>query len=1047
LKNKIVFFLLIFIFFVELTAGNLNKVDQEVLKELADEGKAKVIVTLKKEPEKFLFFFKTKYPELNEEEFVRKHTYTLVKGFSGVITKKGLEKLIKNPNVIKIRHDRIFKLHLQDTINLTNSSLVHALTINEVNVTGIGKTVCVIDSGINYTHPDLGNCTKNEFLSGNCSKVISGYDYYDNDDDPIDESVYGHGTHVAGIIAANGGIFGIAPNSKLIAMRACHIYCSESAILASIEWCVNNATIYNITAISMSLGSDVLFTDYCDSSFPDWVQRINDAIAKNITVVASTGNAENGEENGNTTAISLPACIKNVTSIAASTKSDTIWSSSNRNNITDFVAPGSDINSTSINGFYEIMSGTSMAAPHVSGLVALLQSYKFFESGKTLTPKEVEEALNNSNIEINDTESGIVFKRIDSLASLSYIDQKKPNIFNGSVDKDVIFNYTNVTFFVNAEDTLLEKVWVESNFSGLMKNYTMIECGENLFNYTVYGNLTPNSIVWYRFYANDTNGNVNYTEWMNFTVLGGNPAIIIHFPKNNSYINNLTFNVNFTVVDDIDTYLNCSIFQNNVLNGSNSSVLNGSSTLFKINTSEGKNNLTIVCYDNQTLNGTAKIQIVADITSPAFFNINYSGLVELGDFQNLTGNVSEPYLSYINISFEEQNVTTTNTSFFYSFMTLHNGTKVIELFAKDLAGNENYSNYSYFVNDSTLEPRIFNVKLKSGTLRRGEEQTVSVFVLDSYEISVYININGTNVSMQNSSFYNFTYSWNTSSCGNKTFKIISNNSLGYWSEKIYSFIINMCCGNGICESGEDCVNCQSDCGTCPTISRGRGGSAGTTTSKTILKDRISYIIPVLKKKTSINVTRLNPFLDISSIEIEPSLISKNVKIKLQKLKKNPVDKVPGKRQYSFFKIGEENLKRSKIVIEFRVNKSWVKNEDLVRLYHYLNETWWALPTKILGKDKDYIFYQSTTESLSYFAIAEKEEIKFILHPNKTEQPTIAENKTKEKATHKTYEKEIEKKETKLKKFDKKLLTVIVSIFLVFVVSVLIILILKEKKFI
>ena len=73
------------------------------------------------------------------------------------------------------------------------------------NITGSGVTIAIIDTGIDYNHPDLGGGL------GDGKTVIGGYDFIDNDSDPMDE--LGHGTHIAGIIAK------IAPNSKLLAYR------------------------------------------------------------------------------------------------------------------------------------------------------------------------------------------------------------------------------------------------------------------------------------------------------------------------------------------------------------------------------------------------------------------------------------------------------------------------------------------------------------------------------------------------------------------------------------------------------------------------------------------------------------------------------------------------------------------------------------------------------------------------------------------------------------------------------------------------------------
>ncbi|HSG73581.1 MAG TPA: S8 family serine peptidase, partial [Nitrosopumilaceae archaeon] len=87
---------------------------------------------------------------------------------------------------------------------------IGALEPIELGYDGSGITIAVIDTGVDYTHPDL-------FGFGQDGKVIGGYDYVDNDDSPIDTN--GHGTEVAGIIAADGQLQGIAPKSKILAYR------------------------------------------------------------------------------------------------------------------------------------------------------------------------------------------------------------------------------------------------------------------------------------------------------------------------------------------------------------------------------------------------------------------------------------------------------------------------------------------------------------------------------------------------------------------------------------------------------------------------------------------------------------------------------------------------------------------------------------------------------------------------------------------------------------------------------------------------------------
>ncbi|MBI5871925.1 S8 family serine peptidase, partial [archaeon] len=148
---------------------------------------------------------------------------------------------------------------------------------------------------------------------------------------------------------------------------------------------------------------------------------INQATAKNITVIAAAGN---GYSN---ISISAPACIRNATAIAASTKSDTIAGYSNRNNLVKITAPGSSITSLNYIGGTRTASGTSAAVPHVSGAVALLQSYKRKE-GSILTPSEIISILNSTALFISDSLTGLSFARPDLKNALFLADSSPPFI-------------------------------------------------------------------------------------------------------------------------------------------------------------------------------------------------------------------------------------------------------------------------------------------------------------------------------------------------------------------------------------------------------------------------------------------------------------------------------------------------------------------------------------------------------------------------------------------------------------------------------------------
>ena len=123
--------------------------------------------------------------------------------------------------------------------------------------------------------------------------MINGYDFVNSDANPIDDN--GHGTHVAGIVAsANETYKGIAPDANIIAIKVLSASGGGTSanLISGIDWCVNNASEFNISVISMSLGTPELFTSHCDNDDTLLTSSIANAIIKNISVIAATGNAD-----------------------------------------------------------------------------------------------------------------------------------------------------------------------------------------------------------------------------------------------------------------------------------------------------------------------------------------------------------------------------------------------------------------------------------------------------------------------------------------------------------------------------------------------------------------------------------------------------------------------------------------------------------------------------------------------------------------------------------------------------------------------------------
>ena len=206
-------------------------------------------------------------------------------------------------------------------------------------------TVAIVDTGVDYTHPDLEGV------------VIKGHDFVNNDDDPMDD--HGHGTHCAGTVgaAANGrGIVGVAHGVAILAVKVLSKRGSgtNEQIAAGIRYAVDHGA----RVISMSLGGP-------DSQTTR--EAVQEATAKGVLCVVAAGNA-------NSTTPEYPGALKESLCVGSSDSNDKRSSFSNFGAYVDIVAPGSDIYSLGLNGGYRKMSGTSMATPHVAGAAGLLLS-------------------------------------------------------------------------------------------------------------------------------------------------------------------------------------------------------------------------------------------------------------------------------------------------------------------------------------------------------------------------------------------------------------------------------------------------------------------------------------------------------------------------------------------------------------------------------------------------------------------------------------------------------------------------------------------------
>lgn len=236
----------------------------------------------------------------------------------------------------------------------------------------------IVDTGIDVSHPDL-----KDNIKGGMSAVQYTASY--NDDN-------GHGTHVAGIVAALDntiGIIGVGPKINLYAVKVLDRRGSGylSDVIEGLDWAINNG----IQVVNMSLGASANVL-----SFQEAVQRVN---AAGIVQVAAAGNSGGS--------VIYPAAYPEVIAVSATDDTDTIASWSSRGPEVDLAAPGVSIYSTYKGSGYKTISGTSMASPHVAGSAALvlntlIGAYDVDFDG-IWDPSEVQQKLQDRATDLGDT--------------------------------------------------------------------------------------------------------------------------------------------------------------------------------------------------------------------------------------------------------------------------------------------------------------------------------------------------------------------------------------------------------------------------------------------------------------------------------------------------------------------------------------------------------------------------------------------------------------------------------------------------------------------
>ncbi|MBI4328254.1 MAG: S8 family serine peptidase [Chloroflexi bacterium] len=327
-------------------------------------------------------------------------------GFAAPVPAQAIRGLQSDPRVLFVAPDLAYELDVQTTPTGINRSERDLNTFDPIDGTTsvVNYDVAMIDTGIDGSHPDLNVAGGRNFTGGNTSA------WGDKN---------GHGTHTAGTVAArdNGvGVVGVVPGARLWALKVCTSLCFTSAMIAAMDWIIarkaeaidgaadgDPGIDFAVASMSISTGNDdgncgltsgdPLHTAVCNlvnAGVPLALSAGNNAVLKNLYPQA-IGVSALADFNGRAGGGAAATCRSDV--------DDTRANFSNWGPKVDIMAPGVCINSTWKGGGYKVISGTSMAAPHVAGAVVLyLQSNSLSPATSAAGANALRDAIVNAAI-------------------------------------------------------------------------------------------------------------------------------------------------------------------------------------------------------------------------------------------------------------------------------------------------------------------------------------------------------------------------------------------------------------------------------------------------------------------------------------------------------------------------------------------------------------------------------------------------------------------------------------------------------------------------